>query len=80
MTSELVGERHKDWDKYIGQYAYALHTAIHDLNGKTAAELFLVRKLITPFESMFSCQKHLSERLKMDTENIALQKPQELQQ
>lgn len=32
--------------KHFAKFAYALRTAVHDLTGKTQAELFLGRKLL----------------------------------
>ncbi|GFT45498.1 uncharacterized protein TNCV_3781371 [Trichonephila clavipes] len=36
----------------LGPVAYALRTAVHETTGKTPAELFLTRKLITPFQKL----------------------------
>ncbi|GFT22934.1 hypothetical protein TNCV_1857471 [Trichonephila clavipes] len=39
-------------DQFLLEFAYAIRTAVNETTGKTPAELFLGRKLITPFQKL----------------------------
>ncbi|GFX91021.1 uncharacterized protein TNCV_2283131 [Trichonephila clavipes] len=52
MIANYVNEQHDTWDQFIRDFAYAIRTAVNETMGKTPAELFLVRKLITPFHKL----------------------------
>lgn len=64
IMASFVGWTHKQGDSYIGKFKYALCAAVHDSTGKTLAQLFLGRKVITPFENMTFSPEHISERLR----------------
>ncbi|GFV54273.1 uncharacterized protein TNCV_4365481 [Trichonephila clavipes] len=38
--------------QFLHEFAYAIRTAVNETTGKTHAELFLGRKLITPFQKL----------------------------
>lgn len=48
----IVGRFHRCCDKHIQKFAYALRTAVHYSTAKTPTDLFLGRKIVTPFERM----------------------------
>ncbi|GFV07771.1 uncharacterized protein TNCV_1678101 [Trichonephila clavipes] len=52
MIANYVNEQHDTWDQFLREFAYAIRTAVHETTGKTPAELFLGRKLITPFQKL----------------------------
>lgn len=52
MIAAYVKNSHTNWDKYLAHFAYALRTAVHESTGKTPAELFLGRKILTPFQRL----------------------------
>ncbi|GFX25182.1 uncharacterized protein TNCV_2753571 [Trichonephila clavipes] len=52
MIANYVNEQHITWDQILRQFAYAIRTAVNETTGKTPAELFLDRKLITPFQKL----------------------------
>ncbi|GFX97267.1 retrovirus-related Pol polyprotein from transposon opus [Trichonephila clavipes] len=52
MIANYVNEQHDTWDKFLREFAYAICTAVNETTGKTPAELFLGRKLITPFQKL----------------------------
>ncbi|GFU64721.1 uncharacterized protein TNCV_876441 [Trichonephila clavipes] len=52
MIANYVNEQHDTWDQFLGEFAYAIRTAVNETTGKTPAELFLGRKLITPFQKL----------------------------
>ncbi|GFX88681.1 uncharacterized protein TNCV_833111 [Trichonephila clavipes] len=52
MIANYVNEQHDTWDQFIREIAYAIRTAVNEATGKTPAELFLGRKLITPFQKL----------------------------
>ncbi|GFW94216.1 hypothetical protein TNCV_1979561 [Trichonephila clavipes] len=47
-----VEENHETWDQSLKEFAYLIRTAVHEMTGKMSAELFLGRKLITPFQKL----------------------------
>ncbi|GFS93343.1 retrovirus-related Pol polyprotein from transposon 17.6 [Trichonephila clavipes] len=52
MIASFVNDNHETWDQFLREFAYILKTAVHESTGKTPAELFLGRKLITPFQKL----------------------------
>ncbi|GFU81418.1 retrovirus-related Pol polyprotein from transposon 17.6 [Trichonephila clavipes] len=52
ITANYVNEQHDTWDQFLREFAYAIRTAVHETTGKTPAELFIGRKLITPFQKL----------------------------
>ncbi|GFS62765.1 uncharacterized protein TNCV_3201991 [Trichonephila clavipes] len=52
MITNYVNEQHDTWDQFLREFAYAIRTAVNETTGKTPAELFLGRKLITPFQKL----------------------------
>ncbi|GFY08128.1 retrovirus-related Pol polyprotein from transposon 297 [Trichonephila clavipes] len=52
MIANYVNEQHDTWDQFLSEFAYAVRTAVNETTGKTPAELFLGRKLITPFQKL----------------------------
>ncbi|GFT76779.1 retrovirus-related Pol polyprotein from transposon 297 [Trichonephila clavipes] len=47
--ASFVEENHENWDQFLHEFAFALRTAVNETTNKTPAELFLGRKIITPF-------------------------------
>ncbi|GFY30374.1 uncharacterized protein TNCV_4066241 [Trichonephila clavipes] len=52
MIANYVNEQHDTWDQFLIEFAYAIRTAVNETTGKAPAELFLGRKLITPFQKL----------------------------
>ncbi|GFS70311.1 retrovirus-related Pol polyprotein from transposon 17.6 [Trichonephila clavipes] len=52
MIANYVNDQHNTWDQFLREFAYAIRTAVNETTGKTPAELFLGRKLITPFQEL----------------------------
>ncbi|GFV77888.1 retrovirus-related Pol polyprotein from transposon 412 [Trichonephila clavipes] len=52
MIANYVNEQHDTWDQFLREFAYSICTAVNETTGKTQAELFLGRKLITPFQKL----------------------------
>ncbi|GFW71977.1 uncharacterized protein TNCV_4788661 [Trichonephila clavipes] len=52
MIANYVNEQHDTWDQFLRDFAYAIRTAVNETTGKTPAELFFGRKLITPFQKL----------------------------
>ncbi|GFV82581.1 retrovirus-related Pol polyprotein from transposon 412 [Trichonephila clavipes] len=52
MIANYVNEQHDTWDQFISEFANAICTAVNETTGKPPAELFLGRKLITPFQKL----------------------------
>ncbi|GFT72593.1 hypothetical protein TNCV_974391 [Trichonephila clavipes] len=52
MIANYVNEQHDTWDQFLRGFSYAIRTAVNETTGKTPAELFLGRKLITPFQKL----------------------------
>ncbi|GFV25380.1 uncharacterized protein TNCV_1146511 [Trichonephila clavipes] len=52
MIANYVNEQHDTWDQFLREFAYAIRTAVNETTGKTPAELFLGRKLTTPFQKL----------------------------
>ncbi|GFY05096.1 retrovirus-related Pol polyprotein from transposon 297 [Trichonephila clavipes] len=52
MIANYVNEQHDTSVQFLREFAYAIRTAVNETTGKTPAELFLGRKLITPFQKL----------------------------
>ncbi|GFS56864.1 retrovirus-related Pol polyprotein from transposon 17.6 [Trichonephila clavipes] len=52
MIANYVNEQHDTWDQFLREFAYAIRTAVNETTGKTPTDLFLGRKLITPFQKL----------------------------
>ncbi|GFT72217.1 uncharacterized protein TNCV_2993111 [Trichonephila clavipes] len=54
MIASFVEENHENWDQFLHEFAFALRTAVNETTNKTPAELFLERKIITPFSKLIN--------------------------
>ncbi|GFY02041.1 uncharacterized protein TNCV_5099021 [Trichonephila clavipes] len=54
MISCYVEENHENWDLFLHEFAFALRTTVNETTNKTPAELFLGRKIITPFSKLIN--------------------------
>ncbi|GFT21347.1 retrovirus-related Pol polyprotein from transposon opus [Trichonephila clavipes] len=54
MIASFVKENHENWDQFLHEFAFALRTAVNETTNKTPAELFLGRKIITPFSKLIN--------------------------
>ncbi|GFW13479.1 uncharacterized protein TNCV_1209451 [Trichonephila clavipes] len=52
MIANYVNDQHDTWDQFLREFAYAIRTPLNETTGKPPAELFLGRKLITPFQKL----------------------------
>ncbi|GFX33056.1 uncharacterized protein TNCV_5042241 [Trichonephila clavipes] len=52
MIANYVNDQHDTWDQFLREFAYAIRTAVNKTTEKTPSELFLSRKLITPFQKL----------------------------
>ncbi|GFU38872.1 uncharacterized protein TNCV_3539941 [Trichonephila clavipes] len=54
----FVEENHDNWDRFLHEFAFAaLRTAVNETTSKTPAELFLGRKIITPFSKLINVKE-----------------------
>ncbi|GFX20615.1 uncharacterized protein TNCV_4269471 [Trichonephila clavipes] len=81
MIACFVEENHDNWDRFLHEFSFALRTAANETTGKTPAELFLGRKIITPFRKLVlvkdgaeyvggSIEKLFDERKKVHSVNV----------
>ncbi|GFX14033.1 retrovirus-related Pol polyprotein from transposon 412 [Trichonephila clavipes] len=54
MMASFVEENHENWDQFLHEFTFALRTAVNETTNKTPAELFLGRKIITPFSKLIN--------------------------
>ncbi|GFV97028.1 retrovirus-related Pol polyprotein from transposon 412 [Trichonephila clavipes] len=54
MIASFIEENHENWDQFLHEFAFALRTAVNETTNKTPAELFLGRKIITPFSKLIN--------------------------
>ncbi|GFX65813.1 retrovirus-related Pol polyprotein from transposon 297 [Trichonephila clavipes] len=47
-------ENHDNWGRFLHEFSFALRTAVNETTGKTPAELFLGKKIITPFRKLIN--------------------------
>ncbi|GFX09425.1 retrovirus-related Pol polyprotein from transposon 412 [Trichonephila clavipes] len=52
MIVSYVNDNLETWDQFLREFTYAIRTSVNETTGKTPAELFLGRKLITPFQKL----------------------------
>ncbi|GFY11960.1 uncharacterized protein TNCV_4974601 [Trichonephila clavipes] len=52
IANYVIDMQHDTWDQFLHEFAYAIRTTVNETTGKTPAELFLDRKLITPFQKL----------------------------
>ncbi|GFX63631.1 retrovirus-related Pol polyprotein from transposon opus [Trichonephila clavipes] len=50
-------QNHENWDQFLHEFAFALRTAVNETTNKTPAELFLGRKIITPFSKLINVKE-----------------------
>ncbi|GFY06861.1 uncharacterized protein TNCV_482651 [Trichonephila clavipes] len=50
MIASYVNNNHETWDQFLREFTYEIRTTVNAITGKTTVELFLGRKLITPFQ------------------------------
>ncbi len=50
MIASYVGEQHRQWDKWLAEFRFAINSAWHESTGFTPAEVALGRKLKGPME------------------------------
>ncbi|GFX71334.1 retrovirus-related Pol polyprotein from transposon 412 [Trichonephila clavipes] len=54
MIACFVEENHENWDRFLHEFAFALRTSVNTTTNKTPSELFLGRKIITPFSKLIN--------------------------
>ncbi|GFX63637.1 uncharacterized protein TNCV_2005651 [Trichonephila clavipes] len=54
MIACFVKENPENWDRFLHEFAFALRTSVNETTDKTPAELFLGRKIITPFSKLIN--------------------------
>ncbi|GFW98860.1 uncharacterized protein TNCV_4654871 [Trichonephila clavipes] len=54
MIPCFVEENHENWDGFLHEFAFALRTSVNETTNKFPAELFLGRKIITPFSKLIN--------------------------
>ncbi|GFW07417.1 retrovirus-related Pol polyprotein from transposon 297 [Trichonephila clavipes] len=54
MIACFVEENHDNWDRFLHEFSFALRTAVNETTGKTLAELFLGRKILTSFRKLIN--------------------------
>ncbi|GFX57913.1 retrovirus-related Pol polyprotein from transposon 412 [Trichonephila clavipes] len=54
MIACFVEGNHENWDRFLHEFAFALRTSVNETTNKTPAELFLGRKIITPFSKLIN--------------------------
>ncbi|GFT27515.1 uncharacterized protein TNCV_1276061 [Trichonephila clavipes] len=54
MIACFLKENHENWDRFLHEFAFALRTSVNETTNKTPAELFLGRKIITPFSKLIN--------------------------
>ncbi|GFW59909.1 retrovirus-related Pol polyprotein from transposon 17.6 [Trichonephila clavipes] len=57
MIACFIKENHENWDRFLHEFAFALRTSVNETINKIPAELFLGRKIITPFCKLISVTK-----------------------
>ncbi|GFV93348.1 hypothetical protein TNCV_3685711 [Trichonephila clavipes] len=54
MIACFVEENHENWERFLHEFAFALRTSVNETTIKTPAELFLGRKILTPFSKLIN--------------------------
>ncbi|GFW57164.1 retrovirus-related Pol polyprotein from transposon 17.6 [Trichonephila clavipes] len=52
--SLFCSRKSQNWDRFLHEFAFALRTSVNETTNKTPAELFLGRKIITPFRKLIN--------------------------
>ncbi|GFS79637.1 retrovirus-related Pol polyprotein from transposon 17.6 [Trichonephila clavipes] len=52
MIASFVNDNYETWDQFLKEFTYALRMTVLETTGKTPKELFLSKKLITPFQKL----------------------------
>ncbi|KAL1268885.1 hypothetical protein QQF64_034248 [Cirrhinus molitorella] len=52
--ASYVGETHRDWDKWLAEFRFAINTASNETTGHSPAELALGRQLKGPLERLIA--------------------------
>ncbi|GFV56242.1 uncharacterized protein TNCV_3266491 [Trichonephila clavipes] len=52
MIASYVNHNRETLDQLLREFTYVIRTTVNETKGKTLAELFLGRKLITPFQKL----------------------------
>ncbi|GFV20866.1 uncharacterized protein TNCV_553021 [Trichonephila clavipes] len=52
MIANYINDQHDIWDQFLREFACAIPTAVNETTGKTPTEIFLRKKLITPFQKL----------------------------
>ncbi|GFT72341.1 retrovirus-related Pol polyprotein from transposon 297 [Trichonephila clavipes] len=63
MIASFVEENHENWDQFLHEFAFALRTAVNETTNKTLAELFLGRKIITPFSKLINVTEYVGRNI-----------------
>lgn len=50
MMASYVGDHHRQWDRWLAEFRFAINTAWHESTGYTPSEIVLGRKLKGPLE------------------------------
>ncbi|KAI2647680.1 Transposon Ty3-I Gag-Pol polyprotein [Labeo rohita] len=50
MIASYVGDQHRQWDRWLAEFRFAVNTTVHESTGYTPAEVALGRKLKGPLE------------------------------
>ncbi|GFY11904.1 retrovirus-related Pol polyprotein from transposon 17.6 [Trichonephila clavipes] len=66
MIACFVKENHENLDRFLHEFAFALRTSVNETTDKTPTELFLGRKIITPFSKL----KNVTEDVEYVGRNI----------
>lgn len=54
MMASFVGENHREWDKLLAEFRFAINSAPSETTGHSPAELALGRQLKGPLERLIS--------------------------
>ncbi|GFT16600.1 uncharacterized protein TNCV_282061 [Trichonephila clavipes] len=54
MIACFVEENHENSDRFLHEFVFALRTSVNETTNKTPADLFLGRKIITPFSKLIN--------------------------
>ncbi|GFV76509.1 retrovirus-related Pol polyprotein from transposon 17.6 [Trichonephila clavipes] len=52
MNANYVNDHHETWNEFLREFTYAIRTAVNETKRKPPVDLFLGRKLITPFQKL----------------------------
>ncbi|GFV07801.1 uncharacterized protein TNCV_305491 [Trichonephila clavipes] len=69
MIACFVEENHENWDRFLHEFAFALRTSVNETTNRTPAELFLGRKIITPFSKLINVTED-AEYVERDIEKL----------